>query len=158
MASFRRARRGMQYVVTPSPIRADGAKRLTVSMSKSSKLIAIRRGKELLVRRKKDGHWMFPAGRRRGNEDDMECLRHEIKEELPGLKVGRLSLWQKATAKNKYSGRKMSDAIFVAMKPSGKLEIGDKKELDKAEWRVPRRMQLTPTSRYTRDKFFPELR
>jgi 8-oxo-dGTP diphosphatase len=156
MASFQHVTRRMQCFVTC--YKGDGAKRLKVSMPKSSKLVAIRRGKVLLVRRKKDGRWMFPGGRKRGNEDDVECLRREIKEELPGLKVGRISLWRKATAKNKYSGRKMSDAIFVAKKLSGKLEIGDKKELDKAEWRIPRRMKLTPTSRYIRDKFFPELR
>lgn len=36
--------------------------------------------------------------------------------------------------KNPRSGRKMSDAIFVAEKTSGPLKIGDKGEIDKAVW------------------------
>ena len=50
----------------------------------------------------------------------------------------------------------MSDAIFVAKKTSGRLAIGDKKEIDKAIWRKPRGIRLTPTSRYIRDKLFPK--
>jgi len=46
----------------------------------------------------------------------------------------------------------MSDAIFVANKASGRLAIGDKKEIDKATWRKPRGVRLPPTSRYIRDK------
>jgi 8-oxo-dGTP diphosphatase len=49
----------------------------------------------------------------------------------------------------------MSDAIFLSMKPSGRLKIGDKKELDGAEWRKPRG-KMTPTPRYIRDKLFPK--
>jgi 8-oxo-dGTP diphosphatase len=49
----------------------------------------------------------------------------------------------------------MSDAIFVTAKLSGHLTIGDKKEIDKAAWRKPRGIRLTPTSRYIRDKLFP---
>lgn len=123
-------------------------------MPKSSKLIAVRGSKVLLVRRRVDGRWMFPGGRKRGNEDDKACLRREIKEELPNLKLGRLSLWKEATNRNRYSGRKMSDALFIAKKASGRLDIGDKKELDKAVWRKPYRIRLTPTSRYIRDKLF----
>ena len=125
-------------------------------MAASSKLVAIRRGKVLLVRRRVDGLWMFPGGRSRSGEGDKDCLRREIKEELPKLKLGRLVLWREATQKNKFSGRRMSDAIFVAKKAGGRLDIGDEKELDRAEWRKPRRVRLTPTSRYIRDKLFPQ--
>src|ERR1700737_4608015 len=54
------------------------------------------------------------------------------------------------------AGRKRSDAIFVTAKASGHLTIGDKKEIDKATWRKPRGIRLTPTSRYIRDKLFPK--
>jgi hypothetical protein len=37
---------------------------------------------------------------------------------------------------------------------TGHLAIGDKK--DKATWRKPRGIRLTPTSRYIRDKLFPK--
>ena len=50
----------------------------------------------------------------------------------------------------------MSDAIFVAKETSGRLAIGDKKEIDKAKWCKLRGIRLTPTSRYIRDKLFPK--
>jgi 8-oxo-dGTP diphosphatase len=123
-------------------------------MAKSSKLVAAKRGRVLLVRRKRDGLWMFPGGRKRARESDKDCLRREIKEELPKLKP--LRLWKEVKAKNRRSGRKMSDAIFVTAKASGRLTIGDKHEIDKATWRKPWGIRLTPTSRYIRDKLFPK--
>jgi 8-oxo-dGTP diphosphatase len=81
---------------------------------------------------------MFPEGRRRGREAEKDCLRREIREELPKLKLGRLRLWKEVKAENRRSGRKMSDAIFIAKKASGRLAIGDKKEIDKATWCKPR--------------------
>ncbi len=125
-------------------------------MAKSSKLVATKRGKILLVRRVKDGLWMFPGGRKLPRENDKVCLRREIKEELPKLKLGRLRLWKEVKATNRHSGRKMSDSIFIAETATGQLRIGDKKEIDRAVWRKPRSgMRLTPTSRYIRDKLFP---
>jgi 8-oxo-dGTP diphosphatase len=109
-----------------------------------------------LVRRRGDQLWMFPGGGKRGRETEKDCLRTEIREELPELKLGRLRLWKEVNAKNRRSGRMMSDAIFVANKASGRLAIGDKKEIDKATWRTPRGIRLTPTSRYIRDKLFPK--
>jgi 8-oxo-dGTP diphosphatase len=125
-------------------------------MAKSSKLVAVKRGKVLLVRRKRDRLWMFPGGRKRARESEKDCLRREISEELPKLRLGRVRLWKEVKAKNRRSGRKMSDAIFVTRKPTGTLTIGDKKEIDKAVWRKPRGVRLTPTSRYVRDKLFPK--
>jgi len=124
-------------------------------MAKSSKLVVVKRGKVLLVRRKRDRLWMFPGGRKRARESEKDCLRREIKEELPELRLGRVRLWKELKATNRRSGRKMSDAIFVARKASGQLKIGDKREIDKAIWRKPRGIRLTPTSRYVRDKLFP---
>src|ERR1700761_8158998 len=123
-------------------------------MAKSSKLVAAKRGRVLLVRRKRDRLWMFPGGRKLARESNKDCLRREIKEELPKLKFGRVRLWKEVKAKNRRSGRKMSDAIFVAAKATGNLTIGDKKEIDRAVWRKPRGIRLTPTSRYVRDKLF----
>lgn len=98
---------------------------------------------------------MFPGGRKRARESDKDCLRREIREELPKLKLGRISLWKEVKARNKRSGRKMSDAIFIAKMAKGKLAIGDKKEIDRAAWQKPRGIRLTPTSRYIRDRLFP---
>jgi 8-oxo-dGTP diphosphatase len=124
-------------------------------MAKSSKLVVVKRGKVLLVRRKRDRLWMFPGGRKRARESEKDCLRREIKEELPKLRLGHIRLWKEVKSKNRRSGRRMSDAIFVASKASGTLIIGDRKEIDKAVWRKPRGIRLTPTSRYIRDKLFP---
>ena len=123
-------------------------------MARSAKLVATRRGRVLLVRRRRDKLWMFPGGRKRTSETDKECLRREIKEELPKLRMGRVKLWKEVKKKNRHSGRRMSDAIFIADKASGEVEIGDKREIDKAMWRRPRGIRLTPTSRYVRDKLF----
>jgi 8-oxo-dGTP diphosphatase len=125
-------------------------------MAKSSKLVAVKRGKVLLVRRKSDRLWMFPGGRKRGRESERDCLSREIGEELPKLKLGPVRLWKTVTTKNRCSGRKMSDAIFVVRKSTGTLKIGDKKEIDKAIWRKPRGVRLTPTSRYIVDHLFPK--
>ncbi len=98
---------------------------------------------------------MFPGGRKRGRESAKDCLRREIREELPKLKLGRISLWKEVKARNKRSGRKMSDAIFIAKTAKGRLAIGDKKEIDRAAWQKPRGIRLTATSRYIRDRLFP---
>ena len=125
-------------------------------MAKSSKLVASKRGRVLLVRRRRDRRWMFPGGRKRATESDKQCLRREIKEELPKLKLGRLKLWKEVKKKNRTTGRKMSDAIFIVRKATGELKIGDERELDRAAWCKPRGIRLTATSRYIRDKLFPK--
>jgi ADP-ribose pyrophosphatase YjhB (NUDIX family) len=99
---------------------------------------------------------MFPGGRKRQNESAKDCLRREMREELPKLKLGRLRLWKEVRSKNRHSGRRMNDAIFIAKNATGRLAIGDKQEIDRASWRNPRRVRLTATSRYIRDKLFPK--
>src|SRR6201995_2318138 len=81
---------------------------IRLKMAKSSKLVAAKRGRVLLVRRRRDGRWMFPGGRKRQKENDKDCLKREIKEELPKLKIGQLRLWKEVKSKNRHSGRKMS--------------------------------------------------
>lgn len=126
------------------------------AMARSSKLVASKKGRVLLVRRRRDNLWMFPGGRKRGKETEKQCLRREIKEELPRIKLGRIKLWREVKATNRRSGRKMSDAIFITNKASGSLKIGDNEEIDRAGWLRPRGLRLTPTSRFIRDKLFPK--
>ena len=127
-------------------------------MTKASKLVAVKRGRVLLVRRRCDGLWMFPGGRPRPKETEKQCIRREISEELPKLKLGRLRLWKELKGKNRTSGRKMSDAIFIAEKARGKLKIGAPEEIDRAIWRKPHGVRLTATSRRVRDELFPNRR
>jgi hypothetical protein len=87
---------------------------------------------------------MFPGGQKRERESEKECLRREIKEELPKLKLGRIKLWKEVNGTNRHSGRKMSDAIFIVKRVSGDLTIGDKYEIDKATWRKPAVSDLHP--------------
>jgi 8-oxo-dGTP diphosphatase len=74
-----------------------------------------------------------------------------MREELPKLKIGRFRRWKKLAGKNRYSGRKMSDAVFIAA-VNGALRIGAPKEIDRAAWRNPWSGKLTATSRLIRDK------
>lgn len=85
-------------------------------MAKSSKLVVARNGRVLLVRRRRDKRWMFPGGRRRAGESERKCLHREIMEELPKLRLGELRLWKEVNGKNRRSGRRMSDAIFLSKK------------------------------------------
>ena len=62
---------------------------------------------------------------------------------------------ERGESKSRRSGRRMSDAIFLAKKVSGRLKVGDKKEIDRAVWRKPRGARLTAASRYIRDNCFP---
>jgi hypothetical protein len=91
--------------------------KFTRKMAKSSKLVAVKRGRILLVRRRRDRLWMFPGGQKRERESDKDCLRREIKEELPKLKLGQIRLWKKVNGTNRHSGRAMSDAISRARYP-----------------------------------------
>jgi hypothetical protein len=38
------------------------------------------------------------------------------------------------------------------------MKIGDKNEIDKAAWRKPRGIRLTPTTRYILERLFPKRR
>jgi 8-oxo-dGTP diphosphatase len=138
------------------PTKRECRTKIDWKMAKSSKLVAVKRGRILVVRRRRDQLWMFPGGQKHERESKKDCLRREIQEELPKLKLGRIRLWKEVNGTNRHSGRKMSDAIFIASGVSGDLTVGDKHEIDKAAWRKPHSVRLTPTSRYIRDMIFPK--
>jgi 8-oxo-dGTP diphosphatase len=113
----------------------------------SSKLIAIRRGRVLLVRRRKDGAWTLPGGKRKkGGERAKACLRRELREELPRLRVRKAALWRKLGGRRAKNAAR-NHAIFTAAKVGGKLEIGDEREIDRVKWLKPSRVRLSRTTR-----------
>ena len=111
----------------------------------------------LLVRRRRDGLWAFPGGKRNSESESLkECLSREVHEELPRLRLRKCHLWKKVGGVNGFSGRRMSDAIYFTRGAKGSLTIGDRREIDKAEWRRPWRLKLTPTSRYILNRLLSE--
>jgi ADP-ribose pyrophosphatase YjhB (NUDIX family) len=125
-------------------------------MAKSAKLVAARNGRVLLVRRRHDRLWTFPGGRRRASESAERCLQRELGEELPQLRVRATRLWRYVKGRNPISGKRMNDAIFLGRRVRGDLKIGAPREIDRAEWREPWGVRLTPTSRFIRDLLFPK--
>ena len=101
--------------------------------------------------------WALPGGKRNGRSESLkECLSREIKEELPHLRLRKCHLWKKVGGVNGISGRPMSDAIYFTRGSKGTLTIGDRREIDKAEWRRPWKLKLTPTSRYILSRLLSE--
>lgn len=126
---------------------------------KAAKLVvAAKDGRRvLLVRRRRDGLWTFPGGKRNGGSESLkECLSREVREELPQLRLRKCHLWKKVGGMNGISGRRMSDAIYFTRGARGSLRIGDRREIDKAEWRRPWKLTLTPTSRYILNRLLSE--
>jgi 8-oxo-dGTP diphosphatase len=126
---------------------------------KAAKLVvAAKDGRRvLLVRRRRDGLWTFPGGKRSGGCESLkECLGREVHEELPQLRLRKCHLWKKVGGVNGISGRRMSDAIYFIRGAKGNLTIGDRREIDKAEWRRPWKLTLTPTSRYILNRLLSE--
>jgi 8-oxo-dGTP diphosphatase len=127
-----------------------------VEMAKSSKLLVIRGSRVLLVRRKRDGRWTFPGGKRKEPGENAErCLKRELAEELPGLRCRGAKLWRKVKGTNPETGRRVDHMIFTAKNVSGALVIGDQGELDKAAWRKPWSVRLAPNTRFVRDLLLP---
>ena len=126
---------------------------------KAAKLVvATKDGRRvLLVRRRRDGLWTFPGGKRNGGSESLkECLSREVREELPQLRLRKYHLWKKLGGMNGISGRRMSDAIYFTRGARGSLTIGDRAEIEKAEWRRPWKLTLTPTSRYILNRLLSE--
>jgi ADP-ribose pyrophosphatase YjhB (NUDIX family) len=119
---------------------------------KSSKLFAMREGRMLLVRRRRDGIWTIPGGKRKDRrESAKECLHRELEEELPALKIKRAKRVRTIRRQCQTTGRKRNCAIFVAA-VSGSLAIGDTREIDRAEWRRPWRLRLSAAAKVARDE------
>jgi hypothetical protein len=95
---------------------------------------------------------MFPGGRRRAKETT--CATGN-KGRTAQAKAWTSEALERGHIDQPTVGPTNERSIFIANKASGLLRIGDKREIDRASWRNPRGVRLTPTSRYIRDKLFP---
>jgi 8-oxo-dGTP pyrophosphatase MutT (NUDIX family) len=126
-----------------------------MAVRKDSKLVVRRAGRALMVRRARDRRWTFPGGKRKAaGESARRCLHRELKEELPELRVSRPKLHCKLWDKDRATGRRTEQAIFVAARARGRLVIGNSREIDRAEWRRPYGLRLTSAARVIRDRMF----
>ena len=122
---------------------------------KDSKLVVRRGGRVLMVRRTRDRRWTFPGGERKtARESARRCLRRELNEELPGLRVVRPRLHCKLNQRDPSTGERTEHAVFVAVRATGPLAIGNTREIDRAEWRSPYGVRLTSAARMIRDELF----
>src|SRR5215475_4633790 len=109
-----------------------------MATAKDSKLVVLRAGRALMVRRARDRRWTFPGGKRKTpGESAKRCLHRELKEELPELRVIRPKLHCRLMEKDRATGEETEQAIFIAARARGRLVIGNSREIDRAEWRRP---------------------
>jgi len=62
----------------------------------------IRKGCILLVRKKKA--WILPGGKPDGNENNIQCLLREAKEELPGARLTVLRFYKSIKGRTPHTG------------------------------------------------------
>jgi 8-oxo-dGTP diphosphatase len=98
-------------------------------MPRTNKLLAIDHSCVLLVYKGESGQFSLPGGKRNGKEKDLRCLRRELKEELPRLRVRRFKRWKRFNMR--YRRQRFTMTIFFG-KVSGSLRVA--KEIDAAAW------------------------
>ena len=125
---------------------------LRTAMKKSSKLAVHKKGRMLLVRRRKDGKWTLPGGKRKKFEAPQRSLLRELKEELPYVEVKSVKRWGKSIRIEGENGKKKDHQIFTARKVRGRLTIGDREEIDRAGWFKPAKVKLTGVAKYARNR------
>lgn len=66
----------------------------------------------LLVR--KNGVWILPGGKPKGNESDLECLSREVSEELSGLQLNNFSFYDEILGISPHSKSQVAARLYFA--------------------------------------------
>ncbi len=118
-------------------------------MPRTIKLAAVRDSRVLLVFKGATKQWSLPGGKvSRKKEKPVKCLRRELKEEIPGVRVRALRRWRRFN--RTFRGRRFTITVYFG-KASGPLLVDH--EIDAAAWVSRwRRMPLSPNTRRILEK------
>jgi len=112
-------------------------------MRKAINVAIIKNGYILLVRKKKV--WILPGGKPKHDEDNMQCLSREIREELPQLALQNPKYFGTFVGMTPHKGDKLQAEVYLA-EASG--EINPSAEINKAEWiKTPEEYNLSDITR-----------
>ncbi len=99
-------------------------------MPRTIKLAAIHEGRVLLVYKEETRQWSLPGGKMRPTkETEIKCLRRELSEEIPKVKVRKLRRWRRFNCKLR--AQRFTITVYFG-KVSGPLFTNN--EIDAAAW------------------------
>ena len=100
-------------------------------MPRAVKLLALRNGRPLLVYKGATGKWALPGGKVLRGESDLAALRRELDEELAGVQVLRLQIWQTFTFRDERTRRRFEVVVYRGAVRGVPVAAA---ELDAAAW------------------------
>lgn len=100
-------------------------------MKKTANIMAIKKGKVLLVQSKGKTNWSLPGGKHERRESDKKCVQRECKEELPRAKIIFTSRFGKFEGISHNSRTPVTSVVFCA---EVKGSIAPGAEIGKSAW------------------------